>query len=247
MNWMKLLQVLMVATLVGDPTVVIAQPKQAVSDMAEAETLARTAKDLFAAKDFTAAATLFMKAYVKSHSPALVYNAARSYEETGDKAVAIATFRLYVTLSTDPNGIKDAKDRMAKLEQDVIAQSSQQPVAKPAVVAEPVAPIVPAIKTTIAKPSQAKSNVAAWVTTGSTALAGGTGISLMLVGKDGTKQAVAQRNQPAWENSRTTWMTGAILTGTGVILAGVSTYLWLSTKSVTVLPTADGIVVGGAF
>ena len=248
MNWTKLLSLVLLVAFASNATIAIAQPKTVVTDMSDAETLAKVAHERFLTKDFASSASLYHQAFAKSKNPTTLYNAGRAYEEAGNKTEAIATFKLYITLATDAEGVKNAKDRIAKLESTQVALT---PVAKSVVVVQPPQPAKPAspvvIKTTSSVPNPAKSTVAAWVTTSGAAVAVGTGVALLLVGKAGTEQAVAEQNHSAWETARSEWVTGAVLTGVGVTLAGVSTYLWLNSKPVTVLPTSNGVVVGGNF
>lgn len=81
-----------------------------------AEALALQARERFLAKDFPAAARLFMKAYARDPDPALVFNAARAYQEGGMKGDAAGLFRLYVSISQDADGIANAHQRLRALE-----------------------------------------------------------------------------------------------------------------------------------
>ncbi|MSP93151.1 MAG: hypothetical protein EXR79_15345 [Myxococcales bacterium] len=62
------------------------------------------------------AARLFIQAYAKSHEPALVFNAARAYDQGGKARDAVALFRLYLTLATDGAGLAAARERIQRLE-----------------------------------------------------------------------------------------------------------------------------------
>lgn len=103
----------------------------------EAEVLARTATELFKLKQFDKAAQLFMQAYGKSHKPALVYNAARAYEEAGKVGDATALFRLYLTIADDADGIVEARERLKALN---ARPNAPDPVPHQAEPPKPVAP-----------------------------------------------------------------------------------------------------------
>ena len=199
-----------------------------------AETEALQAKEQFKAGKFEVAARLFMQAYAKSHAPALVYNAARAYEEAGKKGDAISLFKLYITLSDDADGILDARHRIAKLEAPELAPST--PVvgpAKPPVIVLAVTPVPPADRT------------AAWWATGGALAAVASGAILIADGATGTKQNTGT-NRPAYDAARSEWFVGAGLVGVGAVLGGLSVYLW-STSPVAVTPTPSGVALGGTF
>lgn len=222
--------------------VVLARPRpDAASSPSEAETLSKVAKERFAAKDFGVAADLFMQAFAKSHNPATLYNAARAYEEAGNKASATSTYKLYIALSTDEAGIRDAKDHMAKLEIPAPVVTSPVIVTPtPAKVAKPTPMIV-------AKPAtQVQDRTMAWLTTGGSVVLVGVGLSMMADGASGT-QKYSGVNRASFDSARTEWQMGLGFVCAGAILGGVSAYLW--TKPVTVAPTTNGVVVnvGGTF
>lgn len=76
---------------------------------ADAEVLARTATEPFKLRQFERAAQLFVKAYGKSRKTALMFNAARAYEEAGKLGDLAALFRLYWSIADDPDGIAEAR------------------------------------------------------------------------------------------------------------------------------------------
>lgn len=100
------------------PTSVRAAPPPPVdkAEVRQAEVVAAQAKQAFRDGQFEYAARLFMKAYAISKQPALLYNAARAYEEAGKPGDATSLFRLYATVSDDPDGIADAWARIRRLE-----------------------------------------------------------------------------------------------------------------------------------
>lgn len=94
---------------------IAAQPDAAALSAAEAK--ATEAKAFFKAGLFPRAAERFMEAYALSKRPALVYNAARAYEEGGLRAEAIALFKLYEGLAdASTEGKKEARERRERLE-----------------------------------------------------------------------------------------------------------------------------------
>lgn len=113
-------RVLTVALATGTVAVPNAAPaaNRAVdkAEARKAEVVAAQAKQAFKDRQFEYAARLFMKAYAISKEPALVFNAARAYEEAGKPGDASSLFRLYATISDDPDGIADAWSRIKRLE-----------------------------------------------------------------------------------------------------------------------------------
>ena len=200
-----------------------------------AEAVAIQAKEQFKAGNFEAAAKLFMQAYAKSHTPALLYNAARAYEEAGKKGDALSLFRLYITLSADVDGILDARQPIAKLE-------AQQPAKPAAPRVKPVPVVVVPTVPKLAPPQPA--NTAAWATSGSAVVALGVGVALMADGASGT-QKYTGTNPAKFDSARTEWFIGAGLVGVGAALGGLSAYLW--TQPVTVTPTPKGVALTVAF
>ena len=102
---------------IADPGVALAAARRASdADSKQGEVVAEQAKQAFKEKRFEEAARLFMRAYALTKQPALVFNAARSYEEAGKRGDATSLFRLYTTLSDDVDGVADARARIRRLE-----------------------------------------------------------------------------------------------------------------------------------
>lgn len=209
-----------------------------------AEDLAQQAKERFKAGEFEVAAKMFMNAYAKSHAPAMVFNAARAYENAGKNGDAASLFRLYVSLSDDTDGMIEARQHLAKLNtpSPVIVQPPQ---ARPT--PRPVAPMVPVAVT------PAPSHTAAWAVTGGAAAAVLSGVTLIGIASADSNQANAdyrrtgdlQAYRNAYSTSQTEWWAGVAITGAGAVLGGVSVYMW--NKPVTVTPMGKGIAFGGSF
>ncbi len=112
--------VLLVAAMLlpSVPRVAVAAPDAAA--IAAAEAKATEAKAFFKAGLFPRAAERFMEAYALSKRPALVYNAARAYEEGQLRAEAIALFKLYEGLQdASAEGRKEARERRERLESEL--------------------------------------------------------------------------------------------------------------------------------
>jgi hypothetical protein len=223
--------ILLVATLL--PSAAIAVPPDATA-IQEAEALAQEAKDRFAARDFEVAAKLFMKAYAKSHVPSLVFNAARAYEEAGKTGDAASLFRLYITLTDDADGILEARQHLAKLEAEPAVVPSDEPF--------PASPKTSVMKSSV--PAEPDRTTAWWPTGGAVAVIA-IGAGLMMDGAGGT-QRYSGVNRSAYESARTEWISGAVLVGAGVVLGGVSAYLW-TRSPVVVVPTPNAVAIGGTF
>ncbi len=221
---MRKILVLILMCSLGAPSVALAQ------NPAPAEAAAAQAKEQFKAGNFEAAAKLFMQAYAKSHTPALVYNAARAYEEAGKKGDAISLFKLYITLSDDAEGIQDARQRITKLE----APEAPKPV--PLV----IQPVVPPVLVTRPEPTR----MSAWVTSGSAVAVLGAGVVLMVDGASGTTKYTGT-DRASYDSAKAEWLVGAGLVGAGAVLGGVASYLW--TRPVTLTPLSKGMAVTVAF
>lgn len=90
---------IIVAFLIGVAGPSPALGQASADDLKKAEALATEGKVYFRTKLFDKAADKFMQAFGISKAPALVYNAARAYEEAGKLAESIAMFQHYSTLS----------------------------------------------------------------------------------------------------------------------------------------------------
>ena len=248
---------------------------------------------------------MFMMAYAQTHEPALVYNAARAYEEAGMAGDAAGLFKLYISLTDDADGILEARERIRRLEGKTptipvptpVSPPAPLPTVAPPVVTPPaVAPVAPANappppelasppapvpqvlpsapKPTASAPPAAPSVVSPaartpvvtvtseappawprWSTAGTAGLAVVAGVALMLSGQTAAEEAnsTLAANQPAYtaayDRAETRWWAGAALTGVGVGLAGLSTWLWLreGPTQVTVVPSTQGLAVAGRF
>ncbi|MCB9740709.1 MAG: hypothetical protein H6747_15705 [Deltaproteobacteria bacterium] len=85
-----------------------------------AEALATEAKLLFQQKAYEQAAERFFEAYTLVRKPALIYNAARAYEEAGNVERAVALFKAYQGLPDAPkDGKAEAKRRLIPLEAEL--------------------------------------------------------------------------------------------------------------------------------
>lgn len=114
-----------------------AEPR--ADDLERAEAKALEAKAFFKSQLFPQAAASYMQAYAISHKPATLFNAARSYEEAGLHAEAVALFEQYRQLPDVPaDGRKDADERIAR--NRVAIQQRKNPTAP----ATPTAPQRPA-------------------------------------------------------------------------------------------------------
>jgi tetratricopeptide (TPR) repeat protein len=206
------------------PTTARAQPQAVAEDRAGAERLAAEAKEAFKAGQFDAAAKLFMQAYAKSHTPALLYNAARAHEEAGHKRDAITLFKLYITLTDEADGILDARQRIQRLE-------APDPLPLPQMV-------TPTTVVAVTRPPPARTTE--WVLSGSAVAAVGVGLALVVDGAAGTQDHTGV-DRSAFDSARTEWFIGAGLVGVGAALGGVSYYFW--TRPVTLVPTPKGIAL----
>lgn len=82
-----------------------------------AEAIATEAKFLFKQKAYEEAAARFFEAYTLVNKPALLFNAARAYEEAGNIDRAAALFRAYIELDgVGADGKAEASKRLAPLE-----------------------------------------------------------------------------------------------------------------------------------
>ncbi len=91
-------------------------------EAAKAEATALDAKFKFKAGKYDAAAPLFLQAFALSRKPALLYNAARAYEEAGKHAEARVAFEQYLSQPdlTD-GGRKDANTHIQQLDLKIAA------------------------------------------------------------------------------------------------------------------------------
>jgi tetratricopeptide (TPR) repeat protein len=95
------------------------------ADLKKAEALATEGKVYFRSKLFSKSADKFMQAFGVSKRPALVYNAARAYEEAGKFEEAMAMFEHYQTIASgDAKGKAAAAERVASIRARVAKQAA---------------------------------------------------------------------------------------------------------------------------
>jgi tetratricopeptide (TPR) repeat protein len=231
--------------LLSTAEVAHAAPASGTPAVAEAEAFATRAKELFKARDFQRSAKMFMQAYALSHEPALVYNAARAYEEAGMAGDAASLFRLYISLTDDADGILEARERIKRLEGKTPTAASGPATALPS---EPT-------QVTGSADASAQPGWPRWAATGGAGLTLTAGVVLLFVGKAGTDDANARLTNDrkayndAFDTAQTQWWSGAGLTGLGVGLSGLATWLWLrdGSSAVVVIPATDGLRVAYQF
>lgn len=235
--------------LAGSPHDVIAGPKLAATTArAEAEAYANRAVEHFKAGDFDKAAKLFMEAYARSHKPALVYNAARAYEEGGKVGDAAALFRLYLSISEDPDGIVDARERLKRLE------AQREPTPRPPT--EPPSPApVPRVGAVATTPSATPSPWR-WALAGGAIAATAGGVALLVTGRSGSQTAnemtvaseqdIGKYNE-TYDRAETQWWSGLGATAAGVALGATAAWLFLRRESsgprVSAAPSQGGVLV----
>lgn len=129
------------------------------SPQQEAEELASRAKAAFKAGQFEQAAKDFMAAYGRSKNAALVFNAARAYQEAGRLSDAAVLFRLYLSISDDADGMRDAQARLEAI--DAALRAGAEPKARPEPAREAAALPTAATPTSPGPPPPAPSPVAA--------------------------------------------------------------------------------------
>ena len=226
------------------PAAAVAAPP--AQGRASAEATAAQARGRFAAQDYEGAARLFMQAYAKSHEPALVFNAARAYEQAGMARDAVALFRLYLTLATDGEGKADAQERVQRLEAGTHADATPH--------ASAVA--LPAGVTAADSPAAPDWHV--WAEAGGAAALLGTGAALMLVGRSASVDANAApvnsaRDFPAYHDrfatARAQWWTGVGLCAAGAGVAAWAGWTWHArpAPTVAIVPAGAGLAVSGGF
>lgn len=102
-------------------------------DIARAEAKALEAKFAFKAGKFETAAKLFLEAFAISRRPALIFNAARAWEEAGRLGEAKVAFEQYLELpDVSAAGKKDARARIAALEGRIAAADAKAAAEKAA-------------------------------------------------------------------------------------------------------------------
>ena len=102
-------------TVVITASAAIANAQGSPADMRNAEALATEGKVYFRTKLYDKAADKFMQAFGISKRPALLYNAARAYEEAKKLPEAIAMFEHYKTVAADDRGKLEAQKKIDAL------------------------------------------------------------------------------------------------------------------------------------
>ena len=109
------------------PRALVAGPALTKEEAAKAEATALDAKFKFKAGKHEEAAPLFLQAFALSRKPALLYNAARAYEEAGKPAEAKVAFEQYLTLpGVSASGKRDAQQHIRKLEAQIAAKKKAE-------------------------------------------------------------------------------------------------------------------------
>lgn len=226
------------STLGGTARAAPTRPAPGETTAADAEQLAEQARAAFKAGNFERAAKLYMQAYARTPKPALVYNAARCYEDAKMRGEAVGLFRLYISLSQDADGIVEAQDRLARLDGKIVKPLKPEVAPRPAVVTATALPDVPT--PTASVPWQT------WALAGGSAAALAGGVTLLLAGRarvhDANVQGVTlgvESYNNAYDKANSQWWTGAGLTAMGAGL-GVAAYWWRAQP--VVAPTGRGIV-----
>lgn len=123
--WTKAVALLGLLAAIGACTDAVAQTSAA--DRRRAEAIAAEAKLLFKQKTYDEAARLFFEAYTIVNSAALLFNAARAYEEAGNVDRAVALFQAYLERADAPgDGKADARRRLEPL----LAKKAEQEAAR---------------------------------------------------------------------------------------------------------------------
>ncbi|MEY3012985.1 MAG: hypothetical protein RIT45_1720 [Pseudomonadota bacterium] len=237
------------------PRVAVAAPDPAA--IAAAEAKATEAKAFFKAGLFPRAAERFMEAYALSKRPALVYNAARAYEEGQLRAEAIALFKLYEGLKdASGEGRKEARERRERLESELAKIAGKD---KPVGDADKPTPTPTPTPTPDSTPPWRTPTVIGGLALGAAAAIGG-GVLLGLAASDqSTLDADLDRRDASGKIVGVDYDTyrdrqiaiddrrrlGGISLGVGGALLAGSAVLWFftrepATETVTWVPSADG-------
>ena len=219
----------------------------------QAESIAQTAARRFKERQFVIAGELFLRAYGLTPRPALLFNAARSYEEAGDNAKALELFRDYAKIADDAGGRADAQVRIGLLEKAAPkTASAPQPVEPPSkpelhpaaapLVSSPIAPNVVRPNVVVQSVSSPSRTPAVVVLTGGAVMSlAGVGFLLAsVVSTNGLESDLAKRDagghiiglRQSELSARNDTIArdktlGAVLGGMGVAAVGVGAYLWL--------------------
>ncbi len=156
----RLLCLTLTVILVGVTTPARQALAQSKDDLAKAEALALQAKFKFKAGEFAAAAELYITAFTLGRAPALLFNAARAYEEGLRYREAKAAFEQFLSLAGSGESARDdAKARIEALQATITAEGATQPT-------QPAQPTQPVERTQPAQPGQAPPQAPAKAATG---------------------------------------------------------------------------------
>jgi tetratricopeptide (TPR) repeat protein len=97
-------------------------PAASSSDRAVARRHFTRGKELHAAGSYREAAAEYLAAYERFPAPAFLYNVAQVYRLAGDKQSALANYRKYLELEPEGEGSADAREFIAALEAEIVAE-----------------------------------------------------------------------------------------------------------------------------
>ena len=225
---------------------------KASTSKSEAEGYSARAVERFKAKDFEAAAKLFMQAYAKSHAPALVFNAARAYQEAGKAGDAASLFKLYITISEDADGIVDARERLKALAGATVKVAPDPAAASKADGTVPAAVDVGVkVADHNAPPVSAPNTALKWGVAGGAVAAVAGGVALMLIGRANSNtanelvvgdEAGMRAYNDQYNLAQSQWGGGLGLVAAGALLAGWATWLHASERRPS--PVQVGVSAG---
>ncbi len=234
-------------------------------EMERAEALATEAKAYFKGKLYEQAAAKFLEAFAVARRPALVFNAARAYEEGKKPRRAVAIFEMYAGLTESSTaGKADAKRRIAALKKSIAAAEGAQTRKQKLASKPPPSPIKVA-PTTVKAPAPPEPDFPLWRTAAGgvlTAFALGAwlnanSLSTEMASQDVRNQTDMARYLSLADDARL-WQgiaIGSAIAGVSLLAWGQADYWWLQrrdkTSALRVLPTIrrDGIAwsIQGSF
>ena len=193
-------------------------------ELARAEGKATEAKVFFQSGLYAQAAARFMEAFAISKRPALMYNAARAYEEANMAAEATALFQQYMGLpDATAEGRKEALDRIGKQRQRLEVQKTgggashagpSEPDAASSAPAQPTDTAAPTGQQAAGTPAGTAAMDPAPAPNATTA----TGPTTAPTAGPTTGAGIAAKGQPDALEPREAWVTWA-LAGSAAVLA----------------------------
>jgi tetratricopeptide (TPR) repeat protein len=219
------------------PAAVCAQSAEADS----AELLAREARTHYDAGRFEQAVSAYLKAYRASPSAGYLYNIAVVYDrKLNESGLAIDFYRRYIVAEdADPTAVERATTRIKALKAQAPVDPLDAPPARPAPASEspPVASEAdaPAPRPAAAAEGGAGRRIAAYTLlgVGGASLIGGAALGVLAYTVQGKYQAadnVADKKN-LQSLGRSEALAGDILMGAGLIMAGVGTWLLLTSEA----------------